>query len=69
MPKRKTTKNAMMPARASRGLLRVHGTIGRDAMIRLIRLAVLDMPARQRPRPPAGAAMTETAYFMSAQER
>jgi DNA-binding FadR family transcriptional regulator len=26
----------------------------RDAMIRLIRLAVLDMPARQRPRPPSG---------------
>jgi DNA-binding FadR family transcriptional regulator len=37
----------------------------RDAMIRLIRLAVLDMPARQRPRPPAGASITGAAYFMS----
>ncbi|HEU5133809.1 MAG TPA: FCD domain-containing protein [Steroidobacteraceae bacterium] len=35
----------------------------REAMVRLIRLAVLDMPARQRPRPPAGSAITEAAYF------
>jgi DNA-binding FadR family transcriptional regulator len=40
----------------------------REAMIRLIRLAILDMPARQRPRPPAGALMTESAYFISGQE-
>jgi DNA-binding FadR family transcriptional regulator len=40
----------------------------RDAMIRLIRLAILDMPARQRPRPPAGASMAEAAYFMSGRE-
>jgi DNA-binding FadR family transcriptional regulator len=39
-----------------------------EAMIRLIRLAVLDMPARLRPRRPAGASMTEAAYFMSGQE-
>ena len=37
----------------------------RDAMIKLIRLAVLDMPAKQRPRPPASTSMTEAAYFMS----
>jgi len=35
----------------------------RDAMVRLIHLAVLDMPARQRPRPPAGAANGEGAFF------
>jgi DNA-binding FadR family transcriptional regulator len=29
----------------------------RDAMIRLIRLAILDMPAKQRPRPPASATL------------
>ncbi|HEV7609153.1 MAG TPA: FCD domain-containing protein, partial [Steroidobacteraceae bacterium] len=27
----------------------------REAMVRLIRLAVLDMPSRQRPRPPLGS--------------
>lgn len=37
----------------------------RDAMIKLIRLAVLDMPAKQRPRPPAGASVSEAAYFIS----
>jgi DNA-binding FadR family transcriptional regulator len=38
----------------------------REAMIRLIRLAVLDMPAKQRPRPPAGSSITDAAYFMPA---
>jgi DNA-binding FadR family transcriptional regulator len=37
----------------------------RDAMVRLIRLAVLDMPAKQRPRPPAGSSANEVAYFVS----
>lgn len=37
----------------------------RDAMTRLIRLAVLDMPPNQRPRPPRGAKAAETAYFLS----
>lgn len=36
----------------------------RDSMIRLIRLAILDMPLKQRPRPPAGSVNTEVAYFM-----
>jgi DNA-binding FadR family transcriptional regulator len=36
----------------------------RESMIRLIRLAVLDMPAKQRPKPPAGTAITEVEYFM-----
>ena len=36
----------------------------RDAMIRLIRLAVLDMPAKQRPRPPSGATGKQAAYFI-----
>jgi DNA-binding FadR family transcriptional regulator len=36
----------------------------RDAMIKLIRLAVLDMPARQRPQPPSGSPITEAAYFI-----
>jgi DNA-binding FadR family transcriptional regulator len=36
----------------------------RDAMIKLIRLAVLDMPAKQRPRPPSGTSVTEAAYFI-----
>jgi DNA-binding FadR family transcriptional regulator len=35
----------------------------RDAMARLIRLAILDMPVKQRPRPPAGSSSTEAAYF------
>jgi DNA-binding FadR family transcriptional regulator len=35
----------------------------REAMIRLIRLAVLDMPLKQRPRPPAGATSSEAEYF------
>ena len=38
----------------------------REAMIRLIRLAVLDMPPKQRPRPPAGSSMSDAAYFMPA---
>ena len=36
----------------------------RDAMMKLIRLAVLDMPAKQRPRPPSGSSITEAAYFI-----
>ena len=36
----------------------------RESMIKLIRLAVLDMPARQRPKPPSGASITEVEYFM-----
>lgn len=36
----------------------------RDAMIRLIRLAVLDMHVRQRPRPPSGATGKQAAYFI-----
>jgi DNA-binding FadR family transcriptional regulator len=36
----------------------------RDAMTRLIRLAVLDMPARQRPRPPSSAPVSGAAYFI-----
>ena len=36
----------------------------RTAMIKLIRLAILDMPAKQRPRRPSGPAITEIAYFM-----
>jgi len=35
----------------------------REAMVKLIRLAVLDMPVKQRPRPPAGATIAETGYF------
>lgn len=38
----------------------------REAMIRLIRLAVLDMPPKQRPRPPAGSSISDAAYFMPA---
>ena len=38
----------------------------RDAMTRLIRLAIADMPVRQRPRRPAGPKITERAYFMPA---
>jgi len=38
----------------------------REAMIRLIRLAVLDMPVKQRPRPPAGSSRGDTAYFTPA---
>jgi len=37
----------------------------REAMVKLIRLAVLDMPAKQRPRPPSGVAANEAAYFIS----
>lgn len=40
----------------------------REAMVRLIRLAILDMPAKQRPKPPSGASMTEATYFMSGQQ-
>ena len=36
----------------------------RDAMMKLIRLAVSDMPAKQRPRPPSGSSNTEAAYFI-----
>jgi DNA-binding FadR family transcriptional regulator len=36
----------------------------RDAMIKLIRLAVLDMPVKQRPRPPDGSAINKAAYFI-----
>jgi len=36
----------------------------REAMIRLIRLAVLDMHMKQRPRPPSGSRITEAAYFI-----
>jgi len=36
----------------------------REAMIRLIRLAVLDMHIKQRPRPPSGSRITEAAYFI-----
>jgi DNA-binding FadR family transcriptional regulator len=39
----------------------------RDAMIRLIRLAVLDMPAKQRPRPPGVATISHTEYFFPTQ--
>lgn len=35
----------------------------RDAMIKLIRLAVLDMPAKLRPRPPPGTSISEVEYF------
>jgi DNA-binding FadR family transcriptional regulator len=35
----------------------------RDAMLKLLRLAMLDMPARQRPRPPSAASLSEAAYF------
>jgi len=35
----------------------------REAMIKLIRLAVLDMDVKQRPRPPSSAKMSESAYF------
>jgi len=38
----------------------------RAAMARLIHLAVLDLPARQRPRPPRGSTITKAAYFKSA---
>jgi DNA-binding FadR family transcriptional regulator len=38
----------------------------RDAMSRLIRLAIADMPVRQRPRRPTGTKVTELAYFMPA---
>ncbi len=40
----------------------------REAMIRLIRLAVLDMPAKQRPRPPKGTQISEVEYFMPARK-
>lgn len=36
----------------------------REAMINLIRLAILDMPSRQRPRPPAGTAAAGAAYIL-----
>lgn len=36
----------------------------REAMMKLIRLALLDMPVKQRPRPPPGSAISEAAYFM-----
>ena len=36
----------------------------RHAMGKLIRLAILDMPAKQRPRPPSGATLGESAYFI-----
>ena len=36
----------------------------REAMIKLIRLAVLDMPVKQRPRPPSGSTIKEAAYFI-----
>jgi DNA-binding FadR family transcriptional regulator len=36
----------------------------REAMTRLIRHAVLDMPARQRPRPPPSSPNTGAAYFI-----
>jgi DNA-binding FadR family transcriptional regulator len=36
----------------------------REAMIKLIRLAVLDMNVKQRPRPPSGAKISESAYFI-----
>jgi len=36
----------------------------REAMIKLIRLAVLDMHVKQRPRPPSGPTITEAAYFI-----
>jgi DNA-binding FadR family transcriptional regulator len=34
-----------------------------EAMVKLIRLAVLDMPVKQRPRPPAVATISEIEYF------
>jgi DNA-binding FadR family transcriptional regulator len=37
----------------------------RDAMVKLIRLAVLDVPVRQRPRLPSGATLSASAYFVS----
>jgi DNA-binding FadR family transcriptional regulator len=37
----------------------------KDAMINLIRLAVLDMPSSQRPKPPAGTAAASAAYILS----
>jgi len=43
------------------------GVAAREAMARLIRLAVLDMPARQRPRPPQGSEITAAAFFTSNQ--
>ena len=36
----------------------------REAMIKLIRLAVLDMHVKQRPRPPSGSTIKEAAYFI-----
>lgn len=36
----------------------------REAMIKLIRLAVLDMHVKQRPRPPSGARIADAAYFI-----
>ncbi|HYJ42260.1 MAG TPA: FCD domain-containing protein [Steroidobacteraceae bacterium] len=36
----------------------------REAMIKLIRLAVLDMNVKQRPRPPSGGKLSEAAYFI-----
>jgi DNA-binding FadR family transcriptional regulator len=36
----------------------------RDAMNRLIRLAIADMPVKQRPRRPSGSKVTELAYFV-----
>ncbi|HUQ11938.1 MAG TPA: FCD domain-containing protein [Steroidobacteraceae bacterium] len=38
----------------------------RDAMNRLIRLAIADMPVKQRPRRPAGPRITGLAYFSPA---
>ncbi len=40
----------------------------RDAMIKLIRLAVLDMPAKQRPRPPSHSAAFDAGNFISIQK-
>jgi DNA-binding FadR family transcriptional regulator len=35
----------------------------REAMVKLIRLAILDMPAKQRPRPPSRSGRSDAAYF------
>lgn len=37
----------------------------KEAMINLIRLAILDMPSKQRPRPPAGTAAAGAAYILA----
>lgn len=36
----------------------------KEAMINLIRLAILDMPSNQRPKPPAGTAAASAAYIL-----